>query len=356
MTRFAVLPRWLAIAIVLVAFASTIGLAFLVRTAPLAASATPGRGDSSAYFEILDLMRGGWGYYHAAHDVLLARGYGTASVFNWRTPAWPVLLAYLPSIEWAQVLLAALALVALLLAYRMVRAESNFPLAILTILSVLANLAAINASNSIVFTEVASGVLILLSVVSYGNRQSAMGLVASLAALFIRELAAPYVLLCIAFAVSRKNRRELLGWFFGLLAYLAYFVWHWIEVSRQLGVADRAYREGWIQFGGIKFVLATAHFNGVLSLAPLWLTAALLPAALIGLFAWPQGLRAALTVSIYLCIFAMVGKPFNYYWGALYTPVLMLGLPWAIPAMRDALMSRGPRSDVPNALRQLNGR
>jgi hypothetical protein len=338
------MPQLMAVAIVLVAFTSAVGLVHLAGTAPLVTSVTPEHRDVDAYFGILDFMRGGSGYYHATHEVLLEQGYGTASVFNWRTPAWPLLLALLPSIEWAQVLLAVLALVALLLAYRMIRTQGNLPLATATTLSILASLALLSISKSILLTEVASGVLILLSVVSYGNRQSIIGLVTAMAALFIRELAAPYILLCIAFAVCRKNKRELVGWALGLLAYLLYFAWHWIEVARQLGPTDRAYPEGWIQFGGIRFILETAHFNGIFFLAPLWLTAALLPAALTGLFAWHQGLRAALTVTVYLCIFAVVGKPFNYYWGALYTPVLMLGLPWSIPAVYDALASRAAKA------------
>jgi hypothetical protein len=35
-----------------------------------------------------------------------------------------------------------------------------------------------------------------------------------------------------------------------------------------------------------------------------------------------------------------VGKPFNNYWGAMYTPLLMLGLPWAMVALRDLLTGR----------------
>lgn len=340
MTRFASMPQRTALAILLVAFISTIGLILLAKKTPPNPTAVAGQSDNVTYFAILDLMRSGSNYYHAAHEALLARGYGTASVFNWRTPAWPVLLAHLPSVHWAQTLLAALGLTAALLAYRTVRAESNFPLALSVLLSVLTALMWLIFPLAAVFTEIAAGVLILLSVVSYGNRQPAIGLLTAMAALFIRELAAPYILLCISFAICRRSTRELVGWAFALLAYFVYFAWHWSEVAQQWGTSDRADPESWIQFGGIKFILTTAYFNGVSSIAPLWLSVALLPIALVGLFAWRQGLRAALTVTIYLCLFAVVGKPSNGYWGALYTPLLMLGLPWAIPAMYDALAPR----------------
>ncbi|MCP1834205.1 hypothetical protein J2R76_002542 [Bradyrhizobium sp. USDA 4532] len=347
MTRFATAPQRVAVAIVLVAFIAALGLVLVAAAAPPLVdsirSATPGNGDAKAYSDILGLMRRGAGYYYAAHEVLLAEGYGTASLFNWRTPAWPVLLALFPSVAWAQCLLMALTSAALYLAYRMIRKQDdNFLLATAAPLSILASLALLKADSSIFMTEIVAGLLILLSAVSYGNGRWMVGLVTAMAALFIRELAAPYILLCIAFAICQRNLREVVGWAVGLFAYSVYFAWHCIEVVQQLGPADRAYPGGWIRFGGIRFGLETAHFNGILFVLPLWLTAALLPAALTGLFAWRQGLRAALTVAAYLCIFAVVGKPYNYYWGALYTPLLMLGLPWAIPAAYDAFRPRPP--------------
>ncbi|MGZ5836364.1 MAG: hypothetical protein ACXWJ5_09190 [Xanthobacteraceae bacterium] len=336
-TRLAAMPQRMALAIVSVAFISALGLILLAETAPLAKSVTLEHGDADAYFSILYLMRGGSGYYRAAHEILLAQGYGTTSVFNWRTPAWPVLLALFPSIVWAEVLLVALASIAMIVAHRMIRAaQGALLLSIAAILGIIPGLVRIARARGIVFSELATGVLILLSIVSYGNRKWMIGLLAAMAALFIRELAAPYILVCIAFAVCRKNTRELVGWALGLAAYFVYFGWHSLEVMQQFGLAERA-DGGWIRLGGIRFVLETAHFNGLFFLAPLWLTAVLLPAALLGLFAWRQGIRAALTVTVYLCTFAVVGKPSNFYWGALYTPLLMLGLPWSIPAVYDVL-------------------
>ena len=98
---------------------------------------------------------------------------------------------------------------------------------------------------------------------------------------------------------------------------------------------------------GPRFVLDTAAFNGVFITAPLWVTAILLPLALFGLLAWrgEGSARATLTVAVYLALFLFVGKRFDYYWGALYTPLLMLGLPFLPGAVRDlagALFRRSP--------------
>ena len=342
MTRFAAMPQKAAFAIVLIAFISALWLVALAETAPIASSVLPKYTDPDAYLDIMALMRRGVGYYEAAHEILLAHSYDTRSVFNWRTPAWIELLSLLPSIVWAQKLLAILTSVTLFLAYRMIRAQGSIALAMIAIIGIFFSIILLAGDRGIVMSEVATGALILLSVVSYGNGQWLVGLLAALAALFIRELAAPYILICIAFAVYRTNARELVGWALGLSAYFSYFAWHWIEVMQRIAPSDRAYPDGWIKFGGIRFILETAHFNGLFNLTPLWITAALLPAALLGLFAWRDGLRAAITVTTYLCIFAVVGKPFNDYWGALYTPLLMLGLPWSIPAVHDALAPRRP--------------
>ncbi len=187
-----------------------------------------------------------------------------------------------------------------------------------------------------VFSEVAAGVLILLSVAAYGNGWRWLGLLAAVAALFLRELALPYVLVCVVLSIRERDWQKFLAYAASLTLYAAYFGWHWWMVSSQLGPMDRAYGEGWIAFGGLDFVLATVGFNGLWSLGPDWLPAVLLPLGLLGLWAWPQG-RALAMVGVYVAAFLVVGKPFNAYWGAVYTPVLMLGLGWVWPAVAGAV-------------------
>ena len=299
-------------------------------------------GDLVSYQRIVERMRGGEGYYAAAHEVLVADGYGTRSVFNWRTPAWPMLLAALPA-GLGQGLLGALALLGLLMVYRLVRQEGGLLPAVLALLAVGGSLAGIAVPSSVVFSEVAAGTLLLLSVAAYGNGWRWAGLIAALAALFLRELAAPFVVVAMVLAVRERRWSEVAAWAAGLMAYALYFGWHWWMVGQQLGPMDRAYAEGWLQFGGLKFVLSTVGFNGLWSLAPEWLPAVLLPLALLGLWAWRGGVLALAGVVVYVVLFAAVGKPFNYYWGALYTPLLMLGAAWGIYAMFASLGRRpGP--------------
>jgi hypothetical protein len=144
------------------------------------------------------------------------------------------------------------------------------------------------------------------------------------------------VLVCVLLSIRGHRWRELAAWGVGLAAYAAYFGWHWWMVQLQLTAADQAYGDGWIQFGGLGFILSTLHFNGLWGLGPSWIPALLLPLGILGLWAWPVGGRAFAMSMAYMAAFLVVGKPFNAYWGAVYAPVLMLGLGWVWPAVREA--------------------
>lgn len=345
--RLASLPRPVAYAVLGLTLVATVVLLLVALgrapAIPAAGVAGPApEGDLVTYQRIIERMRAGEGYYSAAHEVLVADGYGTRSVFNWRTPAWPMLLAALPA-GWGQGILAGLALAGMLMSYRMMRADGGVLVAVAATLAVGASLGGIASPSSVVFSEVAAGMLILVSVTAYGNGWRIAGLATALAALFLRELAAPYVVVAVVLALRERRWDELRIWALGLAAYAAYFLCHWWMVSQQIGPMDRAYADGWLQFGGLGFVLSTVGFNGLWSLGPLWLPAVLLPLGLLGLWAWPKGTLALATVMAYVLLFGAVGKPFNAYWGALYMPVLMLGVAWGLMAIAAILMRREAR-------------
>ncbi|MGN6487575.1 MAG: hypothetical protein ACTHLT_07110 [Devosia sp.] len=329
-------PGWRRAVLALAAAAMALLLAVVVFRAPVAAPAEGAvvAGDAASYGRIVERLRGGEGYYAAAHEVLLADGYGTRSVFNWRTPAWPTLVAALPP-GGGQAVLGALAAAGLVLTFRMFR-TAGVGVAGVSVLAAGLSLGAVLAPEAVLFAEVAAGALILVSVAAYGNGWRWLGWGAAVLALCVRELAAPYVLVCVLLSLRGRHWREAAAWGGAGLAYAAYFGWHWWMVLAQLGPLDRAYAEGWVAFGGLDFVLGTAGFNGLWGLGPDWLPAVLLPLGLLGLWAWPRG-RALAGVGLYVASFLVIGKPFNAYWGAVYTPVLMLGLGWVAPAVVAAM-------------------
>jgi hypothetical protein len=113
--------------------------------------------------------------------------------------------------------------------------------------------------------------------------------------------------------------------------------YHTFEVTRRVTGADRVEADGWVQFGGMAFVLATVQMNAFLFNLPRWVAAVYLVLALVGLAGWRgnTGTRISLTATIYIAAFAIVGKPMNNYWGLLDAPLLAFGAVHAPAALRD---------------------
>ncbi len=175
-----------------------------------------------------------------------------------------------------------------------------------------------------------AGVLIGLSVCAYGLGSWRWGCAAGLAALFLRDLSAGYCLLCVVLALWERRWREVAVWALGLLAYTGFFAIHAAQVHALQGAHEVAHEGSWFQFGGAGFVLSTAQMNAYLLIAPQWLTALFFVASLMGLAAWnsPTGRRVGLTACGYIAGFAVIGHPFNQYWGSLIAPLLCFGVAW----------------------------
>jgi hypothetical protein len=71
--------------------------------------------------------------------------------------------------------------------------------------------------------------------------------------------------------------------------------------------------------------------------SPIWLNAILLPLAVLSLWGWQGniGTRAALTISIYVLVFIVIGRNDNYYWGFMYAPMMAVGLVYSPPCLFD---------------------
>lgn len=338
-TRFSGLSRTKAAGVLTLLGVAVLAAALASQSAaPVAgAVADPRGGDMALYEAIVTQMRAGVDYYDAAHGQLLANDYGTRSVFNWRLPTLSWLLALLPSLALGQAGLMGLAVLAGGAAGVLLHRAGGWVLAGPGAVLLMLSLAGTFAPGTVLLSEMAAGVLILLSASLYGLGQRRWGMVAGLAALLVRELAGIYILVCLYLAWRERRWSELAAWFALLCAYGLFFAWHYCQVQMHIGASDRAYADGWLQFGGVGFLVATAAFNGFFMVLPTWANGLLLPLALLGLWAWPgrKGSYAGLMVGAALGVFAVLGKPFNGYWGALYTPLLALGLPWLPWAVLD---------------------
>jgi hypothetical protein len=289
------------------------------------------------YTKLIDRMQHAVDYYAAARQQLTEGHYGMQSVFNWRTPLFAEFVALFPSLLWPQAIIIGVAMLGAVLACRLIYGDFGWRGTGALIPVLIVALGACLVPGGFLLSEIPTGVLILLSAASYGVKRPALGQASGILALFVRELAAPYVLVCAFIAWRERRYRECAVWAVAFAAYSAYFGWHFIMVKAHTLPTDLHDTAGWLQFGGADFVLNTAAFNGFLLLAPLWVNAILAPLAYLGLLAWPgqTGNRLAMTVTVYLALFAIAGKWFNDYWGALYTPLLVLGIIWLPLAARD---------------------
>jgi hypothetical protein len=179
-------------------------------------------------------------------------------------------------------------------------------------------------------SELWSGVLIALSAVCFGIKRSGWGVLAGVAALFFRELAAPYVLVCLGLALSRRSYRELGWWSAGLAAYGIFFTLHVLQVLPRMTPDDIAHPGGWIRFGGAGFLISTVQMNACLLLLPQWVTAIYLSCSLLACAEWntPAGRRIGFSIVVYAIVFSLAGYDFNQYWGSLTAPL------WCLPAAR----------------------
>lgn len=305
------------------------------RTAPLDATGAMGSHpterrsyDLALYEAEVRRMRYGESYYDAAAAELPARGYPTKSIFNWRQPMPTALIAALPRPDDARILLAVLAALILLLGFNLIWHEPEFsPAAWIWVALTAAALVPGIMPRLYYSSELWAGSLILLSVLLASSGRTAAAVIVGTAALFFRELALPYCASAAAIAWKRGRWRELAAWSAGMLLWGAFFAWHAAQVIGRMP-ADATASRGWLCGGGIDFILSTAQMHFLLILLPRWFTVLYFALAAAGFLACKSelGRRATATFVAYVAFFALVGQPFNQYWGQIWTPLLCVGV------------------------------
>ncbi|MBI1900355.1 MAG: hypothetical protein HYS13_04465 [Planctomycetia bacterium] len=328
--------RW-----VLVAAAALAALCVAITFSPLRSGFTEkprfqAPTDIDLYAAEIRRIRAGGGYYQAAATELRARGYPTKSVFNWRTPLPMWLIAKLPE-GMGKVLAAGLASILILATLVVVAREGSLFEALLAGLLQFGAVMPCFLGQLYVMPVLWAGILMALSACAYSQGRWKLGLGSGLAALFLRDLAGPYCVLCALLAARERRWREAALWGAGLLAYGVFYGVHLGIVRGLMRPEDVAHVHGWVQLGGLPFVISTVQMNSYLLILPQWATAAYFAAAMLGLAGWHNkaGERFGLAVCLYVLLFGFVGQPFNQYWGALVTPLFCFGAARAWTAGRD---------------------
>jgi hypothetical protein len=271
-------------------------------------------------------MSAGSSYYEAMGSQLRQRRYPTTNVFNWRTPLLYRTLALGP-VAAARTALLGAAIALWLLTVLVIRRHSTLALIIGAVIQ-LGAVIAVAVPPAAFLTEAWSGVIIGLSFCAFRLRRWGTGMALGVLALFIRELAAPYVAVCALIAIRKRRWNEVFGWTVAAMMYFAFFTQHLISVRALHQPGDLSQASSWLFWGGPAFFVQTLRTNAWLLVAPSWLP---LAAALLGLLAAaccsagvPLRLRAV-TLG-YLAMFLAVGQPFNSYWGLVTAPL------WAFAA------------------------
>jgi hypothetical protein len=326
-------------------------LAFVVASAALVAitlspwksgrADKPGRGvgDVDLFLMHVALVRSGGDYYETARLEMQSRGYPTRSVFNWRTPLPVWLVAQLPSNCVAVLITSILAICVLMFGCVAVARDGGLGRAGLCLLFLSGAVMPGMLKGAFILPEVWSGLFIGLSLCFYGLGRRTAGILLGITALFFRELAAPYCVVCFALAVFQRRRYEVIGWIAGFAAYAAFYAWHVSRVLPLMSSDGLAHENTWLQFGGAAFVISLVQTNAYLLLMPQWVTAVFFALALVGFAGWQSqwGKEASLAACAYVVAFGIVGYAFNQYWGAIFAPLLAFGAAQGPGAIRDLL-------------------
>lgn len=172
-----------------------------------------------------------------------------------------------------------------------------------------------------------------------------LALIPAAAALAIRELALPFVLLSLAFAAWERNWREVAAWSALVAAFALLMGWHAQHVIPLVRATD-LHSQGWNAMQGLSGFLKAVVFTSVLQPLPLGvaLLGAMLPMIGWGALDGRAGAFCLLMFAGYAAMIAMFSRADTFYWGGIMLPVYFVGyalLPRALGQLGRAIMARG---------------
>lgn len=302
-------------------------------TVPGIAVTHTGPGDVDIFRSVVSRLRGGEPYYPTIGDEMRRGNYPTAQAFNWRTPLLFASLSSVPETVGQAVWI----LVGIVVcgATLLVTARQPLPVVVTAVLMQVGAITAMDPPAAVLMGEAWAGALIGLSVCAYLRGYLGVGVLLGLLALFARELAAPYCVVCTLTALVNRRWREVAAWVAGAAVYAAYYGWHLIAVWRHQLPTDLAHGASWVQFGGLVFLLVTIRFNRWLHIAPKAVAALGLTLVVAGTASPLTPLHVRLTSAVYLGGFLIAGQTFNEYWGLIAWPTWALACGYGAQAIAD---------------------
>ncbi|MBO9518380.1 MAG: hypothetical protein J7493_09960 [Porphyrobacter sp.] len=188
--------------------------------------------------------------------------------------------------------------------------------------------------------ELWAGKLMALSLGLHRPGKWTAALVVAALALAIREHALPFVLLMGAMALWRRDWRESIAWAALALAFLVALAVHLHVIAAQTLPSDPP-SPSWLAMRGLSGWLSNLVFSSPLYILPDWIAGPVLMLAMAGWAGWrsPLGTSATFLYFGYGLAFMIAGRSNNFYWGAVVTPAMLVGLAFAPNAIRSLLNS-----------------
>ena len=291
--------------------------------------AAPGRyTDMMLYRDIVSAMQSGKGYYQAATDAQRAHHYPTRPFVTVREPTLYWLAAqlgwtWLNRIEIGLLIVVALTWV-LALPPPINLAEKLTAAALIAV----GGLAPI-ATSITPMSEAWCGLLLTLALglTLWPRARWWMPVLVIAAALALRELALPFLLLAAAFALWERRWKELAAWTLVAVLFGLGMALHAAQVAQVVRPTDFL-SPGWSGGLGLRGVLLAVVNTTLLHLLPhrLALVIALLPVLGWGALDGRGGRFAVLLLGGYALMIALFSRADNFYWGFLLLPAWIAGL------------------------------
>ena len=303
--------------------------------------------DLVLYDRIIAGLRDGESYYSVAARELRQGGYPLRPFVAFRPPLLAELLAHMSPL--AGLLLLRALVVATMLAWApRLRAATSSPAAwTIACLLLASGVALFGQTRYMVLHEIWAGLLVALSLALRTPRRWLAAAMIGLLALLMRELALPYVVVMAAMALYERKRLEAAGWTGAIVLFAIATGFHAVAAGSAATALDRA-SPGWAYHGGWSFFLTATWLTGVLKSAPYVAVAALTPLALLGWAGWRQPIaaRAFSTFIAYAGMLMLFGRPDNFYWALMFTPLLLVGLTFAPRSLDELICGLRRRTGV----------
>lgn len=291
-------------------------------------SSGPADADLLLYTSIGQQMERGEGYYAAVADQQSQLGYPTRPAMTVREPTLAWFIDAVGGPAAARVILLGLAILASAVTVVRLRSVAS-TFAAWAVAGTLATLSLLLMGwmDLVRLHEVWAGVLIAVSVGLRTRRRWSLSVVAGLAAALVRELAVPYLFVMLVLAWRDRRRREAIAWGAAISAWMVFYGVHVLRVVDLVPAGNTA-SPGWLAVEGWPLFVEMIRSRSVLVLMPFWISAVLVPVALLGWWSHRSSYatRVAWTLSGYAMAFMIVGRADTTYWGFLLAALVLPGL------------------------------